>query len=359
MFKRIHKSISFFVFVILATALTLPCSSNDENSLFVDLWYGDHQTFGRLGHSQRWINILGRVSPASNIKSLSYSLNGSDLLPLSFKADMKRIAEDGDFNIEIARALLLIGDNRVEIVAEDNDGSAIRRVATIEYVNTKKSWPIPYTIDWSKVDRIDDAVQVVDGLWTLTDHGVRSVGRYYDRILAFGDATWRNYEVTTSIIFHALTPPNSGPNNTGVSHAAIAVRWPGHDDDGLQPRVKWYPLGATAEFRIGSGLQQCRWRIFDGKREFYVESDRRRTIKLGDTYRMKHRVETLEDGRSHNRAKLWLASEPEPGDWDIERFESGDLPGGSALLIAHHTDVTFGNVSVVPVSVNRSETNVD
>ena len=74
---------------------------------------------------------------------------------------------------------------------------------------------------------------------------------------------------------------------------------------------------------------------------------------------MKHRVETLEDGRSHNRAKLWLASEPEPGDWDIERFESGDLPGGSALLIAHHTDVTFGNVSVVPVSVNRSETNVD
>jgi hypothetical protein len=45
--------------------------------------------------------------------------------------------------------------------------------------------------------------------------------------------------------------------------------------------------------------------------------------------------------------KLWPAQQPEPGSWDLRRYESDDLAAGSALLIAHHADVTFGNVSVV------------
>ncbi len=34
-------------------------------ALEIDVWYGDHQSFGHLGgHPQRWVNVLGHVSPA-------------------------------------------------------------------------------------------------------------------------------------------------------------------------------------------------------------------------------------------------------------------------------------------------------
>ncbi len=200
---------------------------------------------------------------------------------------------------------------------------------------------------------IADVAQVVDGEWELTPAGVRTAERYYDRVIAFGDESWRDYEVATTITVHAVTPPKQDPNTTRVTHAAIALRWPGHDADGKQPSVKWHPLGATAEFRLGHDLQQCRWRIFDGKRDFYVESTRRRAIEFGKPYRMKHRVETLECGTSRYRVKLWPDDEPEPEAWDLERFETGDLISGSALLIAHHSDVTFGNVSVVSITQSQ------
>jgi len=39
----------------------------------------------------------------------------------------------------------------------------------------------------------------------------------------------------------------------------------------------------------------------------------------------------------------------EPDAWDLERYETGDLVSGSALLLTHHTDATFGNISVLPL----------
>jgi hypothetical protein len=216
----------------------------------------------------------------------------------------------------------------------------------VRYIDDGRKWPLPYEIDWSQVRKIADVAQIVDGKWELTPQGIRSVERYYDRDIAFGDASWRDYEVATTVTFHTFTPPSTMPNTTSVTHAAIALRWPGHDADGNQPSVKWYPLGATAEFRLTKDLDECRWRVFDGKREFYVESERRRVIELEKSYHMKHRVETERDGRSRYRVKLWPMGEAEPAAWDLERYESGDLTSGSALLITHHSDATFGNVSV-------------
>ncbi len=323
----------------------------DGSDLEIDLWYGDHQSFGHLGgHPQRFVNLLGDVTPASEIRSLWYRLNGTQLVPLSFREDRKRIAKNGDFNVEILRSLLKPGKNRVEIVATSKGGATFKKEAIIQYDPDPGKWPLPYSIDWSQVSRISDAAQVVDGEWELTPAGVRTVHRYYDRVLAFGDASWENYEVSTSVIIHALTAPKTGPNATNVTHVAIATRWPGHDPDGNQPTVKWHPLGATAEFRLGGDLQNCRWRIFDGQRAYHVESDRRRQLKFETPYRMKHRVETLADGRTWYRVKLWAALDDEPAEWDFERFEPNDMESGSALLLAHHSDVTFGNVEVVPVN---------
>jgi hypothetical protein len=316
----------------------------------IDIWYGKDQSFGHLGgHPQRWINVLGHVDPADDLDSLSYRLNGGAWLPLSFLEDNKRIAKTGDFNVEILRSELNRGVNDVFISARNKHGSVATKMVHVIYYEPEGNWPLPYHIDWSQVNEISDAAQIVDGKWILTRDGVRSVEKYYDRVLAFGDASWENYEVRTTVIVHSLTPPKVDPNKTNVTHVAIATRWPGHDADGNQPTVKWHPLGATAEFRLGGDLSECRWRIFDGQREYHVESDRRRKIEFEKPYHMKHRVETLADSRTHYRVKLWPTDEKEPIDWDFERFEPGDLRSGSALLLAHHSEVTFGNVTVVPV----------
>ena len=38
-------------------------------------------------------------------------------------------------------------------------------------------------------------------------------------------------------------------------------------------------------------------------------------------------------------------------EWDFERIEPvEDVPNGSALLLAHHSDVTFGNIHVTPIT---------
>jgi len=339
---------------LLFLLTTIGVSLAESAELEIDLWYGDRQSFGHLGgHPQRFVNLLGDVAPASEIQSLWYRLNRAELVPLSFKEDNKRIAKTGDFNVEILRSLLKPGDNRVEIIATNKSGSTYRKEAIVAYDPEPGNWPLPYSIDWSQVSRISDAAQVVDGEWELTPAGVRTVRHYYDRVLAFGDASWENYEVTTTVTIHALIPPRTGPNRTRVTHVAIASRWPGHDPDGNQPTVKWHPLGATAEFRLGGDLQDCRWRIFDGQRAYHVESDKRRRLKFETPYRMKHRVETLADGRTRYQVKLWAASSDEPGEWDFERFEPDDLKSGSALLLAHFSDVTFGNVEVVPVVPER------
>lgn len=335
----------FLSLISLFAALTL-----QVKALEIDIWYGDEQSFGHLGgHPQRWVNVLGDVSPASEIQSLTYSLNDGEAHPLSFKEDHKRIAKDGDFNVEILRSLLKGGKNQVLITALDAQGRRAQRRVVVEYHQNEEEWPLPYTIDWSKVSDISEVAQIVDGKWELTSDGVRTVERYYDRVIAFGDNSWENYEVQTTVIIHALTGPKEPPNTTNVTHVAIATRWPGHEADGQQPTVKWHPLGATAEYRLGKDLTNTRWRVFDGQRKYHVESERRRDLEFEKPYHMKHRVQTLPNGLTHYQVKLWAVDVEEPPKWDFERFEPGDLRSGSALLLAHHSDATFGDVTVVPI----------
>lgn len=146
-----------------------------------------------------------------------------------------------------------------------------------------------------------------------------------------------------------------GPPPCNVSHAAIASRWPGHDRDSLQPNRKWYPVGATSEFRLTSDYNSCRWRIFDGA-HFYAEQDSSfyRTIQPGTRYLMTHRVETVSENSTQYSVKLWQAEKPEPKNWDFQAIEiNPNNKTGSALLIAHNTDVTFGNVRVLPVQQSK------
>jgi hypothetical protein len=45
---------------------------------------------------------------------------------------------------------------------------------------------------------------------------------------------------------------------------------------------------------------------------------------------------------------MWPAANPEPG-WQMEITYSGGTNSGGVVLIAHHVDVSFGNIEVNPL----------
>ncbi len=324
----------------------------DKSSLYIDIWYGDQQSFGKPGITQKWINILGNVYAENGIKDLNYTLNGGQPKKLTIGSDLHRLAATGDFNIDLTVNDCNAGENTVVVSVIDSAENTSKR--QIEFSFEKdRHWPLPYIIKWSEVSNIQDVVHVIDGHWEITDKGLHNLDTYYDRVISFGDTSWVNYEVSTSVIFHGFTPPAEGPPTYNVSHAAIAMRWTGHDEDDLQPHRKWYPLGATAEFRLTKNLDSCRWRIFDGPKpnsvNFHIEQPHKdyRNIQLNRKYGMKHRVRTIGRDSTLYQVKLWLYDEPEPPEWDFQGIEvEENHHAGSALLIAHNTSVTFGDVTV-------------
>jgi hypothetical protein len=337
-----------YLTVILFSCHTAENASQSTDSK-ICFWYGETQSFGTPGLAQRWINILGNVDVDIGITSLHYSLNGADIIPLSWGQDNHRLANHGDFNIEILYRHINEGRNEVVVTMVDSSGIAYSK--SMEFVFKKNiTWPLPYTIDWEKVEKIQDVAQVVDGNWKLTPEGIRTLDPWYDRIIAVGDSLWRNYEITTSVIFHGYTSPVKDPPNYGVSHAALATRWPGHDWDHNQPHLKWYPLGATCEFQLKDDLDSCRWRILGGSNIKTEDTYQNLPIRLGVKYFLKSRVENVDRRNTRYRVKIWTFGEPEPEFWQLTAVEGpDDLQYGSALLIAHNTDVTFGNINVMPL----------
>jgi hypothetical protein len=340
-----------FVLTLAACNWVFTRPSVECAPIAIDVWYGDVQDFGKLGQPQRWINILGRVSPSVGV-SLQYSLNGSPLASVSLGPNDTRLARPGDFNLDLDAAALNIGRNTVVLVATDTLHHRITRTVTVRY-HRGRIWPLPYSVDWRQTKAITDVVQVVDGLWKLEPDGVRTLEPYYDRVLSFGDLTWKDYTVTATVTFHGFSPPKEGPPTYGVSHAGLAARWFGHAQDEEQPHVKWYPLGAVAEFRLSEHLDRCTWRIFrDGDATTYptiIEEKQGRQIELGVRYNLKLRVDSLPGHAARYRTKFWRDGEAEPLKWNLDTKEGGErIRSGGALLVAHNTDVTFGNFSAVP-----------
>jgi len=334
------------------TLLLHACTSNrefDSNCITIDFWYGDHQSFGNPGLAQRWINILGNVSAEHGIKSLYYKLNDSDSNKITWGQDQHRLANPGDFNIDIHYNHLKGGTNIILVSVMDSAGHQTTKEMKFEFVKGN-NWPLPYKINWAKVQNICEVAQIVDGHWKLTRDGIRTLDPWYDRIIAIGDGTWKNYEITTSVIFHGFTPPIKGPPNYGVSHAALSMRWPGHDNDHNQPHIKWYPLGATCEFQLKKDLDSCRWRILGDRSIKTEDSYQHFPIQLGVRYNLKSQVDNIEKDLTRYRVKIWPARNDEPENWQLTAVEGAqDIQSGSALLIAHNTDVTFGNVSIIPL----------
>jgi fibronectin type 3 domain-containing protein len=306
----------------------------------IEVWHGAHQRFGQQGNPQRYINILGRVSDPDGIVSLTYTLNGGPPSALSIGSDSRRLVSAGDFNIDIHVAGLNSGLNQVVITALDNAGATARDTVRVEYL-PGTIWPRPCTVDWSLATSIQEVAQVVDGEWRLEGGELRTAVPGYDRLVAIGDTSWSDYEVTVPVTIHSVAYQSG-------AGAGLLMRWTGHTDDpvpGCQPKAGWNPFGTISWWR---------WPYAPAARlELYgTNTSTDFTPILGVRYMLKARVETTADQGGLYRLKAWEASQPEPAGWMVQAARNS-LAKGSLLLIAHFADVSFGNLTVVPVSSSQ------
>ncbi len=338
---------SAIVSLLLAVAvLGLPAPALAAST--IDVWYGLNQDLALPGEPQVWFNIPGNVSGAT---SLSYRLNGGPSVTLTIGPDGRRLHNTGDFNVDLAVSSLNSGANTVVITANDGTTATV----TVNYTPPSGIWPLPSTIDWSDYSagcvvgqpcgNINDAAHVVDGKWQLTAAGVRTLDPGYDRAIAVGDIDWTEYEVSAPVTIHALNQDT----NQGIPGAVgFLVGWQGHTNNPVacgQPRCGWLPVGAIGYHRTNQVLQ-----LWDSG----TLASTPKTLTVGETYVFKLRVEDSPNANPGNlfSFKVWDINDPEPAGWDIsgQETESGVPHNGSVLLLSHWDDVTFGDVSICPLT---------
>jgi hypothetical protein len=347
----IHKSTSWrSIFVLTLIIITALSSIAAAHAPVIDIWYGHEQYFGHLGSSQRWVNVLGNMQMgiADSMLAFYYTLNNGPQVNLSTGADYRRLVMGGDFNIDLAVEDLVDGANQVIITAINSNPPLDTTIDTvIVHYDAGNVWQLPYTAEWDTLDQIEDVAQVVDGIWeNQADNTVRTMQVGYDRLIAIGDTTWGDYEVTAPITIHS-----------GVSYYGVGFlfRWEGHSDDpvaGWQPKTGWLPYGGLCWYRPD-------WLLLMGNAEATLDAVER-TLSLGVTYMFKARVKTIPGVGGKYSFKVWEQGQPEPPEWEMTgQEELTDPQFGSILLLAHYADVSFGTVTIEPVETSLYNITVD
>ncbi|HET7325937.1 MAG TPA: DUF1349 domain-containing protein [Nocardioidaceae bacterium] len=312
----------------------------------IDLWHEEPLTVGLHGTPQPWINVLGNVSDPSGVATLSYSLNGGAERALTIGPDDRRLQALGDFNADIDLADLQMGDNTVVLRATDNDGQTTTVTTTVRRVQATAP-ALPYTLEWSENQPLQDQATVVDGKWDVVNGAVVSTRLGYDRVIALGDLSWRDYEVKVPFTVSTIGP-EAKTGTSGDALVGMAMRWQGHRafrDD--QPAWRYFPVGSYAWLRLYDTWPKLEILGNHSVPSEWVYPDPRK-FQFGEPYWMKARVETLLDGTTRYSFKMWLASAGEPASWSLQIVSEGPATG-SVGLIAHHVDAAFGTVEVTPL----------
>jgi hypothetical protein len=318
-------------------------------------WYGTSQVFGKIGTPQRYVNILGNVSDLVGIDSMYYRLNGGAPVQLSWGPDARRLQRPGDFNIDIPFSTLLPGPNTVLLTTRNIFGEAATSTITVRD-SSAAVWPLPFAVAMTSAKSLSDSVQVVDGRWTVASGFVQMTERGYDRILAVGDTTWKDYEtsvrlkvtgIDTSVV--AYNTPSNGP---GIG---ILMRWAGHTNDpnpGKQPLEGYLPLGASATLSWTSASDQ-RWDLF-GNSQRLQDTKTSPTLQFDTLYIFKMQVATITGQGGYYRFKVWKASQPEPTAWLMSAQEGlTDPQNGSMLLVAHHINCSIDHITVTALPADH------
>ncbi len=315
------------------------------------LWHRDALTrFGEAGMAQRFLNVLGRLESAPPGTRLVARINEGSARPVALGPNRTRLARPGDFNLELSPADLHPGDNRLELAAIAPDGARTEETIKVAWQAPAPDRPPPngrHTLDLAGPHPA--GLQFVDGRWERGADGLRIAEPYYDRVLGFGDLRQRDYEAWTSFTLHDWAMPDPlRDDGYQVVHVGLALRWPGHADDGRQPRVQWYPLGVTCELCVQPARGALRLRMLDPT-QILGDPDRVIPLEKGARYGLRASVASGTDGSSLYRAKAWRESDGEPAEWTIEHRKAVEtVHGGAALLLAHYSDVTFHQAGLAP-----------
>ncbi len=311
-----------------------------------DIWYGPVQKFGHIGVHQVWANILGNVTDPDGIATLSYSLNGGPEVFLDPGEPYRRRAYLGDFIAEFDYTELQNGLNEVVFTATDSIDTFGQTTVFIDY-DAGNVWPQNYSIDFSAETELLDVASVIDGHWTLTPEGVRTVAHGYDRLIGIGDVNWTDYEVQATVTLKGLFPVYDDGQSAGAA-LGIGLRWAGHIAvDESQPRWGFWPLGALAWYRWLPDDRDY-FSILGNQSAAQQVDSSGREIEMDVPYYFKARVETLETGHSLYSFKAWKVADPETLGWDVQITltpEQGPATG-SLFLVAHQVDAIFDDVQV-------------
>gem|GEM_PF-1897069 len=325
-----------------------PSPLNHDPEAEIHFWYGDAQTFGSPGLAQPWVNILGHVEGHEQAASLRYSINDGPLQPLTTGPDNRRLAASGDFNIELAAKTLREGNNTILVQTSPRE-----KGQKIDLDFRSRSWPLPYAIDWAKVRRVQDGLQVVDGMWLLTGTGIRTAPARigYDRSLALGDRSWTGYEILLPITLHAVDSSAYDSPTSVAPGFGLIMHWNGHTNTPVNCgalHCGWLPAGAALWYNFPrdgqGGLNITTGPLPDLSVAFPY------TLVLETTYLLRARTEPR-PLRTLYFLKIWRQGTPEPAEWSLRRVADRKDPGhGGVLLVAHHVDLTIGRVEVRPVA---------
>ncbi len=327
------------------------------NRIDINIWYGEEQHFGKQSDPQRWVNILGNITNHQNLYNLVYSLNGKHRIPLPIGPSAYRLLAPGDFNIEIDKNLLKDGINTVIVLAKDIFGNTTEKEVVVNYERGNMC-SLPYHINWNNISSIQDVASVVDGKWILQKNGVRPAQIGYDRLIAIGDMSWKDYEATVEITINNFSEdplcfdlPSVGP---GVG---VMLRWKGHySANDIMPRRGYKPFGAIGWYKHGKSEKDgpCDYslEILFGTEKAHKKYRDKNDKKLeeGKTYIFKFRVESRKEKTSLYSLKVWEKGEKEQDKWDLQAEGiEGELDNGSMLFVAHHCDAVFGETYIHPI----------
>jgi hypothetical protein len=332
----------------------MPASVAAIASPTITLWHGNTQSFGQLGNPQYAINILGNVADPNGIQSLTYTLNGGSPVALSRGPDSRRLLKPGDFNIDINTADLNSGANTIVITATNNASQTSSATVTVNYT-PGVTWQHNYSITWSTAGTVTNVAQPVDGDWTISGNIVRTTNIGYDRLLAIGDRTWTDYEVTVPITIISIDSsaiPDVTSQGPGVG---LLFRWTGHTDNpisGWQPKTGYLPFGAIGWYKWGYlNPAEKRFRLEGNNLNLMQQDNSGFHMLFGVTYMFKMRVETIAGVGGAYKLKVWQQGQPEPPTWLLQGQGSmSDPQAGCFALLSHHVNAEFGDVTVTSLS---------
>jgi hypothetical protein len=326
---------------------------SDTQAPIPTFWYGNYQKIGQLGNPQKYVDIVGNVYEQSSITNITYTLNGGINNTLNLGSDGLRLQSTNDFNIELDYSTLLCGNNTVTIYTTDSLSNSNSTSMILNYICGVNA-TLPYNV-YFNTSIVQDHVQIVDGIWTISNNTIIQSVYGYDKMFTFGSENWYDYEVQSTFKFHT---PLSIP---ATSNFAIAMRWDEYTGSN-QPRDSWYPIGALMGYFCRSDDSTCKLSIVSGgilvtpPWLIFKIQDNTTVLSPDITYNIKTRVQTLNSTHSNYSMRVWQLGTSEPSLWMSATIkdDNNGRHNGSVAMISYYSDVVYGNISVYNIPADST-----